>query len=127
MTRTPILYWLLLLTPIFTFQRFGKVLIGECHGDTAKAADLPGVMMVDAREHISATEYWHWHCGHVHHDSAKEYQGVIVETHRTLAATDAWHKGKGYRSGRSMKAITYHRNFGEVSRVTCDIAMLRAA
>jgi hypothetical protein len=111
----------------FTFQRFGKVLIGECHGDTAKAVDLPGVMMVDAREHISATEYWHWHCGHVHHDSLKEYQGVIVETHRTLAATDAWHRSKGYRSGRSMKAVTYHRDFGEVSRVTCDIAMLRAA
>jgi hypothetical protein len=110
-----------------TFQRFGKVLIGECHGDTTKPADLPGVMMCDAREHISETTFWHWHCGHVHHDSLKEYQNVVVETHRTLAGKDAWHTSQGYRSGRTMKAITYHREFGEVHRSTCDVAMLRAA
>ena len=108
-----------------TFQRFGKVLIGECHGDKAKPAALPGVMMCDAREHISETRFWHWHCGHVHHDSLKEFQNVTVETHRTLAAKDAWHAGQGYRSGRTMKAITYHREFGEVHRSTCDITMLR--
>lgn len=110
-----------------SFQRFGKVLIGECHGDMTKASDLPGVMMSDAREHISETTFWHWHCGHVHHDSIKEYQNVVVETHRTLAGKDAWHAAKGYRSGRTMKAISYHREFGEVHRSTCDIAMLRAA
>jgi hypothetical protein len=110
-----------------SFQRFGKVLLGECHGDMTKPADLPGVMMNDAREHISHTTFWHWHCGHVHHDSVKEFQSVVVETHRTLATKDAWHAAKGYRSGRTMKAITYHREFGEVHRSTCDVAMLRAA
>ena len=110
-----------------SFQRFGKVLIGECHGDTTRLVDLPGVMMNDAREHISETEFWVWHVGHVHHDSVKEYQNVLVETHRTLAAKDAWHAGKGYRSGRTMKAIAYHREFGEQYRSTCGIAMLRAA
>lgn len=110
-----------------TFQRFGKVLIGECHGDMTKPADLPGVMMNDAREHISDTTFWHWHCGHVHHDSLKEYQNVTVEHHRTLAGKDAWHAAKGYRSGRTMKAITYHKDYGEVHRSTCDIAMLRPA
>ena len=112
---------------VFTFYRFGKVLLGECHGDTTKPADLPGVMMNDAREHISATEFWHWNCGHIHHDSVKEYQGVVVETHRTLAPKDAWHAKQGYRSGRTMKAISYHREHGEVSRLTCDVSMLRAA
>lgn len=110
---------------LFGFQRFGKVLLADCHGDTAKPADLPGVMMNDAREHISATEFWHWHCGHVHHDSLKEYQGVIVETHRTLAPGDAWHRGRGYRAGRSMKSISYHREYGEVHRSTCDVSLLR--
>jgi len=110
-----------------TFQRFGKVLIGECHGDMTKPADLPGVMMNDAREHISDTTFWHWHCGHVHHDSLKEYQNVTVEHHRTLAGKDAWHAAKGYRSGRTMKAITYSKLYGEVHRSTCDIAMLRPA
>lgn len=107
----------------YTFQRFGQVLIGEGHGDGAKATDLPGVMMNDAREHISATKFWYWHNGHVHHDSLKEYQNVLVEYHRTLAAKDFWHWHKGYRSGRTMKSITYHKDFGEFHRSTCDAAM----
>jgi hypothetical protein len=111
---------------LFTFQRFGANLIGECHGDTAKAEALPGVMMNDARAHISETQHWYFHKGHVHHDSVKEHSRVKVETHRTLAAKDAWHAGQGYRSGRSMKIITYHREHGEVHRSTCDVGMLAA-
>lgn len=106
---------------------FGRNLIGAHHGDRTKFADLPGVMAADRAADWGATEFRVWHCGHVHHDSVKEYPGCTVETHRTLASKDAWHAGKGYRSRRSMKAITYHREFGEVHRSTCDIAMLRVA
>jgi hypothetical protein len=49
-----------------------------------------------------------------------------VETFRTLAAKDAWHAGKGYRSGRDMYAITHHINHGEIMRTRCDIGMLTA-
>jgi hypothetical protein len=57
----------------------------------------------------------------------KEHPGCDVEVHRTLAGTDAWHAGKGYRSKRDMQVIVYHRDLGEVQRNRFDPAMLRAA
>jgi hypothetical protein len=110
-----------------SYQVFGLNLIGEHHGDMTKPGDLLGVMATDRAQDWGNTTFRVWHCGHVHHDSVKEFPGVTVETHQTLAGKDAWHAAKGYRSRRSMKAVTYHREFGEVHRSRCDIAMLRGA
>tara|TARA_R110000772_G_scaffold89304_2_gene185113 strand:+ start:9643 stop:10782 length:1140 start_codon:yes stop_codon:yes gene_type:complete len=110
----------------FYYYRFGKTLIGSTHGDGAKMADLPLIMATDEPEMWAASKYRVWHCGHVHHDQTKEHPGCTVETHRTLAAGDAWHRHSGYRSGRDMKAIIYHREHGEVTRIRCGIGMLEA-
>jgi hypothetical protein len=48
-----------------------------------------------------------------------------VETHRTLASTDAWHAGQGYRSEKDMNAIVYHRDHGEIQRTRFDMGMLQ--
>lgn len=109
---------------LYKFHRFGKVLLGAHHGHGAKSADLPLLMAADRPEDWGATKYRHWMCGHIHHWTAKEHPGVIVETFRTLAGKDAWHAGKGYRSGRDMNAICFHREFGEIQRTKCDIAMV---
>lgn len=82
-------------------------------------------MAADRPEDWGATEFRHWLCGHIHHWTAKEHPGVVVETFRTLAGKDAWHAGKGYRSRRDMNCIVYHKQYGEIQRVRCDIAMLR--
>lgn len=111
----------------FYFYRFGKVLIGSTHGDGAKLADLPLIMANDAPEDWAAARFRVWHCGHVHHDQVKDLVGCTVETHRTLAAGDAWHRHQGYRANRDMKAIVYHRRFGEVNRIRCGVEMLEAA
>ena len=111
----------------FFYNRFGKVLIGSTHGDGAKLADLPSIMADDAADEWAAARFRVWHCGHFHHDQVKEYRGCTVETHRTLAAGDAWHRYEGYRAGRDMKAIVYHREYGEVNRVRCGVEMLEAA
>ncbi len=50
----------------------------------------------------------------------------MVESFRTLAAKDAWHSSAGYRAGRDMCTITYHREFGEVARATANIDMIEA-
>jgi len=116
------------MTPAsFYYYRFGKTLIGSTHGDGAKLADLPLIMASDAPHDWAAATWRVWHCGHFHHDQLKEHPGCTVETHRTLAAGDAWHRHSGYRSGRDMKAIIYHREFGEVTRIKCGITMLDAA
>jgi hypothetical protein len=41
-----------------------------------------------------------------------------------LAAKDAWHSEKGYRSKRDMKAIVLHREYGEVARHTFNPDMI---
>jgi hypothetical protein len=53
--------------------------------------------------------------------------GTTWETFRTLAPTDAWAHGSGYRGGRDMQSIIHHRNHGEVGRHTFNPSMLAAA
>lgn len=103
---------------------FGKNLIGTCHGDGAKGKDLPGVMAHDAREWWGLAEYCVWFVGHVHHKDIKEYTGCTVEYMRTLAASDRHHHGAGYRSRRTLEAITLHKLDAEVERHTCSLARL---
>lgn len=112
---------------LYKYHRFGKNLIGGHHGHGAKAADLPLIMATDRKEDWGQTEHRVWHCGHIHHRTAKEHPGCDVETHRTLAGADAWHAGKGYRSKRGMSVIIYHRELGEVQRNQFIPAMLQAA
>lgn len=113
------------LTPnVFWYYRHGKSLIGATHGDTCKPDVLPGVMASDQPEDWGKTEFRYFYHGHIHHDSVKEFPGCMIESFRTLAAKDAWHSSKGYRSGRDMKVIVHHKDFGEVERHRVDIAQL---
>ncbi len=111
---------------LFKYYRFGENLIGGHHGHACKASDLPILMAEDRKVDWGQTSYRVWLCGHIHHKSLiqKEHTGCLVETFRTLAGKDAWHAGKGYRSGRDMWVITYHYDFGEWQRTRCDIAMI---
>lgn len=111
---------------LYKYHRFGKVLIGSHHGHGAKAQDLPLIMAEDRKEDWGVTDHRVWHCGHIHHLTRKDYVGVTVETHRTLAGTDAWHAGQGYRSKKDMNAIVYHRQHGEIQRTRFEMGMLEA-
>jgi hypothetical protein len=113
-------------TSLYKYMRFGQNLIGGHHGHGAKGADLPLVMATDRKEDWGQTTHRVWHCGHIHHKTAKEYPGCVVETHRTLAPQDAWAAGKGYRAESDMNAIVYHRDFGEIQRSRFDMGMAKA-
>jgi len=106
------------------YYEFGNVMIGSTHGDALKGKDMGSVMAADKPKEWGRTLQRYWYVGHVHHKDVKEYPGVIVEYFRTLAARDAWHQGMGYRAGRDMCLIVHHREFGEVERHRCDVAML---
>lgn len=108
----------------YLYYRFGKCLIGSHHGHGAKAGDLPLLMATDRKQDWGETEHRVFHCGHIHHRSMKEHPGCDVETHRTLAAKDAWHAQKGYRSKRDSSVITYHREWGEWQRTRVDVGQL---
>jgi hypothetical protein len=100
----------------FHWLEFGKVLIGVTHGHSVKAERLPGIMAHDQAEAWGRTQHRYWYCGHVHHQSVKEYPGVVIETFRTLASRDAWHHGAGYRAGRSMVCDVMSRTRGRIMR-----------
>lgn len=112
---------------LFFWFRFGKVLLGATHGHTVKLKDMPSIMAHRRAEDWGATVHRFIHGFHIHHSSkyATEGNGVISESHQTPTPQDAWHYGAGFLSGRSMQSISYHREFGEVSRVR--VAMMDAA
>jgi hypothetical protein len=106
---------------------FGVNLLGWAHGDGAKLDALGEIMATDWPEQWGATKFRYWNTGHVHHLITKELRGCVVNTHRTLAGRDAWHHHSGYRSGRSLSAITYHKQWGRDGDVTVGIERVRAA
>lgn len=110
---------------VYHYIRFGANLIGIHHGDGAKMASLPLIMAQDRAEDWGGTTHRTWWTGHIHHETAKDFMGVKVESFRILAPEDAWAAGQGYRSVSDQKAIILHEDHGEVSRHTVNPAMLR--
>jgi hypothetical protein len=108
----------------FHFKEFGVNLLGFTHGDGPKEADLIGIMANDQPDAWGRTKHRVFHRGHFHHDRVVDLTGGTVETHRTLAASDAWHRKTGYRAKRDMKAITYHRLYGEIARSRVNLDMV---
>lgn len=108
------------------YVRHGKVLLGITHGDRTKDSELPGIMATEKAEDWGQTRHRYFYRGHHHHDTRMEYNGCMVEQFRTLAPGDAYAVGGGWLSGRDMKLIVHHKEYGEVARTTCSIDMLRA-
>lgn len=112
---------------LFWWYRFGQVMLGATHGHTVKLKDMASIMAHRRAEDWGRTKFRYIHGFHIHHQSkyATEGGGVISESHQAPIPQDAWHFGAGFLSGRSVQTITYHAEYGEVSRVR--VAMLDAA
>lgn len=112
---------------IFWHYRFGSVMLAATHGHEAKLKDLPSIMAHRRAADWGASKFRYGHGFHIHHQSkyATEGGGVVCESHQAPIPQDAWHFGAGFLSGRSLQTITYHKDYGEVSRVR--VAMLDAA
>ena len=99
--------------PYYVHQ-FGKTMLGFHHGHLAKPSQLPGIFAAEFAPIWGATEYRYAHCGHLHHKhELRDYPGMTVDQHRTLAAKDAYSSRHGYASPRSADTITYHCEFGQ--------------
>lgn len=108
------------------YHRFGRCLIGTTHGDGPKAKELPEVMAAEVPELWGATRHRRFFIGHVHHSAAIEHRGCTVESFRTLSPRSSWAASRGYVSKRDASRITFHRDFGEVSREVCSVEYLMA-
>ena len=110
---------------MFSYMRFGKCLFASTHGHGPKLAELPMIMASDRPEDWGKTEHRFWFVGHFHHkQKIQDMTGCTVEIFRTLAASDAWHHGKGYRSKSDMQCVTFHKDHGEAFRTTCSLSMI---
>lgn len=108
----------------YNAYEFGKVALFIHHGHKRKVTNVAEVFAAQFREMFGRTKYAYAHMGHLHSIDVKENNLMVVEQHRTLAAPDAYAARGGWLSGRDAKVITYHREYGEVSRVTINSNML---
>ena len=109
----------------YNAYEFGKTALFFHHGHKRKVANVSEVFASQFREMFGRTKYAYAHMGHLHSIDVKENNLMVVEQHRTLAAPDAYSARGGWLSGRDAKVITYHRQFGEVSRLTINSDMLK--
>lgn len=108
---------------LFFWFREGAVLLGATHGHTIKLKDMAQIMAHRKAEDWGKSRYRYVHGFHIHHQSkfVTEGEGVISESHQAPIPQDAWHFASGFLSGRSVQAITYHRDYGEIGRVRSAI------
>jgi hypothetical protein len=109
----------------YNAYEFGKVALFTHHGHKRKPANVSEVFVAQFREMFGRTKFAYAHMGHMHHVDMKENNLMIVEQHRTLSAPDAYSARGGWISGRDAKVITYHRNYGEVGRLTISYDMVK--
>ena len=95
---------------------WGKTLLLFHHGHKRKPSNIDSVFVSKFREEFGRTEFAYAHMGHMHHIDQKETNLMVVEQHRTLAASDAYASRGGWMSGRDAQVITYDKRLGERAR-----------
>ena len=127
------------------YYRFGQNLIGVTHGDGAKEEKLYGLMVKEARDHISECQNLYWLLHHVHHKDRKTRDGdvaylrekdhngmsaimsgrqreeggdVNIEYVRSPSAPDSWHDINGYVNRQGVECFLFHPTLGQRARYT---------
>lgn len=108
----------------FHYYTFGKCLLGTHHGHGVKPDKLPIIMATDRAEDWGRCQHRTWMTGHIHSQTFYDFPGCSVESFRVLAPQDAWAANKGFRSRRDMKSLVFHKEYGEVSRMTVSPLMV---
>lgn len=103
--------------PYYVFEH-GEVMLAFHHSHLKKNPALPGLLAAQFAPIWGRTTKRYCHTGNLHHAEEKEHSGMTVIQHPTLAARDAYAARGGWFADRTMSAISYHRKFGQVGRVT---------
>ncbi|HGV9781333.1 TPA: winged helix-turn-helix domain-containing protein [Salmonella enterica subsp. enterica serovar Enteritidis] len=112
------------VSPYYAYK-FGDCMISAHHGHCSNFTKVEQSIIGKYREMYGQCKFTYVHTGHLHHRAVKETNLLIVEQHQTLAAKDEYSSKGGYYSGRSANVITYHKRYGEVSRISIPVEMLR--
>jgi hypothetical protein len=101
----------------FYVMEWGQTMLGFHHGHKVKNEQLPLLFAAQYPAEWGRTRRRAIHCGHRHHCDEKEYNGVTVVQHPTIAARDAYAARGGWIADRAVQSITYSKRFGQVGRV----------
>tara|TARA_R110002153_G_scaffold173389_1_gene326120 strand:+ start:43 stop:441 length:399 start_codon:yes stop_codon:yes gene_type:complete len=103
---------------------YGNQLILTHHGDRMKPQRGLEFAVRSLYREWGQCEHKHLLMGHIHHHTAVEIGGMLCETFQALPAGDAWHSDSGYGAKRSMSAIVYDKEHGEIQRHKVGIGQL---
>lgn len=103
---------------LYYAYEWGRTALFYHHGHKRGIANVDATLAGMFREMFGRCTTAYAHIGHLHSDEGKKSPLMYVERHETLAAPDAYAAGGGYLSGRSAKVVTYHKDQGEVARLT---------
>jgi hypothetical protein len=96
----------------YNCHTWGKNMLASSHGHKLKFSELPLMFAAMFPEEWGATKFRYCETGHYHHYNEKEFSGMIVTQHQTLAAPDAYAARGGWLSDRSAHVKTYHKDTG---------------
>lgn len=102
----------------FFIYKFGKCMFAAHHGHRGKPADIVGMMANDHAVMWGETAHRFLFTGHRHNLQAADIYGVQWLQLRPQTERDAYAKGGAYISRAQLLGITYHREWGEVQRVS---------
>jgi hypothetical protein len=102
----------------YVMFKHGRTFLGFHHGHLGKKPGMPLLFAAKFPEAWGETDHRYIHMGHLHNQDEKEYPGIKVIQHPTLAAADAYAARYGWLSTRQASSMTYDVKDGEVARGT---------
>lgn len=106
-------------TPVTYYAyEWGQTSLFFHHGHKRNLNQVSNVFAGMFREIFGRTKYSYGHIGHYHHTAKIENQMMQVEIHPTLAGKDDYAINGGWLSQRGANTIIYHKDHGEVGRIT---------
>jgi hypothetical protein len=109
---------------VYYAYEHGKTSLFYHHGHKRTIKNVDHVFVAKFREMYGRSSHSYGHIGHLHNDQVEESNLMKIERHRTLAPQDAYAGHGGWVSKRDAKVITYHQEFGEVSRIILSPQMV---
>ena len=106
---------------------YGNNLLVTHHGDRMKPQRAFEYVTRSLAKEWGACEHRQMLMGHVHHETSVELAGCLFSTYQALPAGDAWHSDSGYGAKRTMSAIVYDKQHGEIQRHKVGISQLEVS
>jgi transcriptional regulator with XRE-family HTH domain len=115
------------VTFVITEDEYRVISWGECaafphHGDTLNWAGLKDVWADQFADAWAAAKMHRIiMTAHFHHGKKQELVGCIAEQFQTLHRPNIWAKTKGLFSRGTLTAMTVHKSWGEIGRITSNL------